>query len=146
MRIFWSFCPVFISSVFRNIHPSIHLWCYSPFRALASLIRRFHSSLFAALLHHPLITSSCRAIYKYGELKFLVSFTPYIREVPGSILCPHTWYLDLSFFKLHGIMDFFQKNIGIIPWLGHDCLLQNPLQFIIHQSFCDLRRVIHWQV
>ena len=41
--------------------PSIHVWCYSPFRALASLIRRLHSSLFATLLLHPLIPSSCRA-------------------------------------------------------------------------------------
>ena len=43
-----------------RIHPSIHLWRYSPFRALASLTRRLHSSLFAALLH-PLIPSSCSA-------------------------------------------------------------------------------------
>jgi len=42
-------------------HPSIHLWRYSPFRALAFLIRRLHSSLFAALLLHPLIPSSCSA-------------------------------------------------------------------------------------
>ena len=40
---------------------SIHPWCYSPFLALASLIRHLHSSLFAALLLHPLIPSSCRA-------------------------------------------------------------------------------------
>ena len=29
--------------------PSIHIWRYSPFRALASLIRRLHLSLFSAL-------------------------------------------------------------------------------------------------
>ena len=40
---------------------SIHLLRYSPFRALASLIRRLHSSLFAALLIHPLVPSSCSA-------------------------------------------------------------------------------------
>jgi len=39
----------------------IYLWGYSPFRALVSLIRRLHSSLFAALLLHPLIPSSCSA-------------------------------------------------------------------------------------
>ena len=38
-----------------------HIWRYSPFRALASLIRRLHSSLFSALLLHPLIPSSCNA-------------------------------------------------------------------------------------
>jgi hypothetical protein len=37
--------------------PSIHLWHYSPFRALAALIRRLHWSLFSALLLHPLIPS-----------------------------------------------------------------------------------------
>jgi hypothetical protein len=40
---------------------SIHLWRYNPFRTLASLIRRLHSSLFAAFLLHPLIPSSCSA-------------------------------------------------------------------------------------
>ena len=40
---------------------SIHIWRYNPFRALASLIRRLHSSLFSALLLHPLIPSSCNA-------------------------------------------------------------------------------------
>jgi len=45
----------------QAVHPSIHPWRYNPFRALASLIRRLHSSLFAALLLHPLIPSSCSA-------------------------------------------------------------------------------------
>ena len=39
---------------------SIHARRYSPFRTLASLIRHLHSSLFAALLLHPLIPRSCR--------------------------------------------------------------------------------------
>ena len=43
------------------IHPSIHIWCYSPFRALASLIRRLYSSLFSVLLFHPFIPTSCSA-------------------------------------------------------------------------------------
>ena len=38
-----------------------HVWRYSPFRTLASLIRRLHSSLFSALLLHPLIPGSCNA-------------------------------------------------------------------------------------
>ena len=37
------------------------IWRYNPFRALASLIRRLHSSLFSALLLHTLIPSSCNA-------------------------------------------------------------------------------------
>jgi len=43
------------------VHPSIHLWRYSPFRALASLLRRLYASLFAALLLHPFMHSNCRA-------------------------------------------------------------------------------------
>jgi hypothetical protein len=34
---------------------SIHIWRFSPFRAVASLIIRLHSSLFAALLFYSLI-------------------------------------------------------------------------------------------
>ena len=41
----------------RYTDPS-HIWRYSPFRALASLTIRLHSSLFSALLLHPLIPSS----------------------------------------------------------------------------------------
>jgi len=41
--------------------PSIHLRRYSPLRALASLTRRLHPSLFVALLLHPLVPSSCSA-------------------------------------------------------------------------------------
>jgi len=44
-----------------RLYPSIHLWRYSLFRAMASLIRRLHSSLFASLLLHPHIPSSCSA-------------------------------------------------------------------------------------
>ena len=44
-----------------SMHPSIHLWRYSPFRALASLTRRLHSSLFVAVLLHPLVPSRCSA-------------------------------------------------------------------------------------
>ena len=40
---------------------SVYLWRYSPFQALASVIRRLHSSLFATLLLHPLVPSSCSA-------------------------------------------------------------------------------------
>ena len=40
------------------INPNIHIWRYSPFRALTSLIRRLHSSTFSVLLLHPLIPSS----------------------------------------------------------------------------------------
>jgi len=54
----------------RNLVPrdttnavSIHILRYSPFRALASLIRRLHSSLFSAFLLRPLIPSSCNASF-----------------------------------------------------------------------------------
>ena len=52
----------------RNLNPycscsrnSIHIWRYSPFRALASLIRRLHSCPFSAFRLHPLIPCSCNA-------------------------------------------------------------------------------------
>jgi len=48
-----------VFSIFLVLSCPFHIWRYSPFRALVSLIRRFHSSLFAALLLHPLIHSSC---------------------------------------------------------------------------------------
>ena len=48
-------------TIYLSIHPSIHMWNYRPFLALASPIRRLHSSLFSALLLHPLIPSSCNA-------------------------------------------------------------------------------------
>jgi len=51
--------PCFFLSCKAN--PSTHIWCYSPFRALASLIKRLHSSPFSALHLHPLIPSSCNA-------------------------------------------------------------------------------------
>ena len=53
-------CKILFVAI-RNEHPSIHLWRCSHFRALASLIRRLHSSLFVALLLHPLVHSSCSA-------------------------------------------------------------------------------------
>ena len=34
-------------------YPSVYIWRYNPFRALASLIRRLHSSLFSSLLFRP---------------------------------------------------------------------------------------------
>ena len=48
-------------SLYQTGHPCVHIWRYSPFRALASLIRRLHLSLFSALLLHPLIPNSCNA-------------------------------------------------------------------------------------
>ena len=35
-----------------------HIWRYSPFRAVASLIRRLYTSLFSAIFFHPLFLSS----------------------------------------------------------------------------------------
>jgi len=44
-----------------KIYLSIHLWRYSPFRALASLKACLHSSSFLALLLHLLIPNNCNA-------------------------------------------------------------------------------------
>jgi hypothetical protein len=59
----------------KCLYNSIHRWCYSPFLALASLIRRLHSSLFSALLLHPLIPSS---IPLNNHFLFLVAKSSYI--------------------------------------------------------------------
>jgi len=61
LLIFSEQCYLRSLSLYELLHPSIHLWRYSLFRALASLTRHLHSSLFAALLLHPLIPSSCSA-------------------------------------------------------------------------------------
>ena len=51
----------------------VHIWRYSPFQALAFLIRRLHSSLFSALLPHLLIPSSCNAsLWTTSSICFLV--------------------------------------------------------------------------
>ena len=47
--------------IWLHLFHLFHLWRYNPFQALASFIRRLHSSLFAALLLHPLIPTSFRA-------------------------------------------------------------------------------------
>jgi hypothetical protein len=41
--------------------PPFHIWHYNPFRPLASLTRRLHSSIFSSLLLDPLTPSSCNA-------------------------------------------------------------------------------------
>jgi len=62
-------CLTYIADTSRKVrhksvlstHPSIHVWRYCPFRALASLKACLHSSLFSALLLHPLTPSSYNA-------------------------------------------------------------------------------------
>ena len=91
----------------RPIHPSIHLWRYSPFRALASLIRRFHSSLFATLLLHPLIPSSCSA-------SLWTTSAHLVLGLPTGLV---VWkFLFRTFF---GILSFFIRII----WPAHSSLL-----------------------
>jgi len=51
-------------------HPSIHIWRYGPFRALASLMRGLYSSIFSALLLQPLIPSSCNASLRTTSAMF----------------------------------------------------------------------------
>ena len=52
---------MFCTNIGVLFHPSIHIWRYSPFRALVSIIRRLHSFLPPALLFHSLMPSSCNA-------------------------------------------------------------------------------------
>jgi hypothetical protein len=61
LRKFMHTHAVWFAAPFCWNHPSIHVWRYSPFRALAFLKECLHSSLFSALLLRPLIPSSCSA-------------------------------------------------------------------------------------
>ena len=60
IMIFTTLCHCHVNGIWFA-SPSIHIWRHSPFRALASFIRRLHSSLFSAVTLHPLIPSSCNA-------------------------------------------------------------------------------------
>ena len=110
-----SVCFIWLSQLKRVsiVHRSeqvgtIHLWRYSTFRALASLIRRLHSSLFVALLLHPLIPSSCSAFLWTTSAHLVLG-------LPTGL-----WYgsfrLELFFF---GILS---SSILII-WPAHSFLL-----------------------
>ena len=67
-------------------HVHIHPWPYSPFQALASLIRCLHSSLFAALLFH--------LKHLWGFLN--ISFFPGWGHHPHAQ--PPTWRTRMSLF------------------------------------------------
>jgi len=86
---------------------TIHPWCYSPFWALASLIRCLSSSLFAALLLHPLIPSSCSASL-WTTSAHLVLALP-----TGLVVCK---------FPFRNFFGILSSSILII-WPAHSSLL-----------------------
>jgi hypothetical protein len=90
----------------ESIHPSIHLWHYNPFRALASLISRLHSSLFAALLLHPLIPSSC-VMFEHSMYRKSIPFP--CSHVVVYLLVPSE--ASLRFSELR----FFFSGVGSSP-------------------------------
>jgi hypothetical protein len=47
-----------------------------------------------------------------------------------SNLCRDTGYPEV----LHGSPQFLTVNTGIVPQLGHDRFLPNPLKFVYHPS------------
>jgi hypothetical protein len=88
-------------------HPSVHPWHYSPFRALASLNRCLHSSLFSALLVHPRVPNTCNAFF------CTASFYPTLGLSTGLVL----W--NFPFGTFFGILP---SSILII-WPAHPNLL-----------------------
>ena len=87
-----------------EIHPSIHVWRYSPFRALASLKRRLQSSLFSVLLLHPLNPSSCDASLWTTSTHLvlrlpagLVAWTFPFKTFFGILLFFHSYYMARPF-------------------------------------------------
>ena len=100
--------------------PSIHRWRYSPFRALASLIRRLNSSLFSALLH-PLIPSSCNA-------SLWTTFPHLVLGLPTGL-----WY---GSFRSKPFFGIFSSSIRII-WPAHS----NFLNFMSSTMFSSTRPI-----
>ena len=101
-----AFSNVIYPSIHPPIHPSIHLWRYSPFRALAPLTRRLHSSLFAALLLHPLVPSSCSAMFEHSMYRKSVSFP--CNQVVVYLLIPSEASLRFSEHR-------FFSRVGSLP-------------------------------
>jgi hypothetical protein len=88
-----------------QFHPSIHIGCYSPFQALASPMRRLHSSLFAALLLHPL------------QLLFIAAQLSIYQSHPR-----HLWgFLNIDFFPEWGCQPHTQPptwrtRVSLFVW------------------------------
>ena len=117
-----------------NIY-SIHLWRYSPFRALASLIRRLHSSLFAALLLHPLIPSSCSASLRTTSAHLVLGlptglavwkfpFRTFFGILSSSILIIWPAHSSLLILMSSAIFGSLYKLLGSLFHLGRQ---QSPL-------------------
>lgn len=80
-RVMSSLTPIDLSGTIAlpSIHPSIHLWRYSPFRDLASLKRRLHSSQSSARLLQPCIPRIC-------DVSLLMTFSHLVYGFPTGLL------------------------------------------------------------
>jgi hypothetical protein len=58
----------------------------------------------------------------------------HIRDAPSSNFGPEIGYPIWVFF--YSFCQHIQANSGIVPPLGHHCLLPNPSQFIIFTLSC----------
>ena len=89
-----------------NAYPSIHICRYSLSRALASIRRRLHSSLFSALLFHPKINSFslqpgrrvvAKSVRGISEVSWTQVFSG-MGSLPPSPTPPPTWRTRVSLF------------------------------------------------
>jgi hypothetical protein len=48
------------------------------------------------------------------------------------------WFIFMLHYVFRAICQSLQANTTIVPALAYDSFLQNPLQFIIHQSIHNL--------
>ena len=100
-----------------------HIWQYNPFWALASLIRCLHSSLFSALLLHPLIPSSCNASLWTTSAHLALGHvrTFHVPKINSFSLQPGCC---LFVKPIRGIWGFLNANS--FPWWGHHPHAQPP--------------------
>jgi hypothetical protein len=136
---------ILIINTTNKFHPSIHLWFYSPFRALASLTRRLHSSLFVALLH-PLVPRCCSASL-WTTFTHLVlglptdlvvwkfPFRTYFGILSSSILIIWPAYSSLLILMSSTIFGSLYKLYSSLFHLGRQHPLSCVEPYILHNIF-----------
>ena len=149
------------------MHPSIHLWRYSPFRALASLTRRLHSSLFVALLLHPLVPGSCSAslwttsahlvlglptglvVWKFLFRTFfgILSSTLIIWPTHSSFLILMSSTMFGTLYKLYSSLFHLGRwhpPSCVGPYILQNIFLSNVFSFSTQNMYFDLTKFVHY--
>ena len=69
---------------------------------------------------------------KLYSIESLKSHTPELYS-GGARFEPWLWH-QLTWHGFPGFSKFIVTNSNIVPWLGHDCYLGNPLLYLIHYT------------